>query len=114
MVVHRDTGEIEHRKFYHIIEYLKKGDCLVLNNSRVLRARFFGLVEKTQGKREIFLLKNLGDKKWLALTNPNKRVHEGDTVIVSKSPEILVKVLKKGDAGENVIEFESALSMEKF
>ena len=113
MVVHRDTGEIEHRKFYNIIEYLKKGDCLVLNNSRVLRARFFGLVEKTQGKREIFLLKNLGDKKWLALTNPNKRVHEGDTVIVSKSPEILVKVLKKGDAGENVIEFESALSMEK-
>ncbi|MFU2157570.1 tRNA preQ1(34) S-adenosylmethionine ribosyltransferase-isomerase QueA [Caldisericum sp. AR60] len=111
MVVHRDTGEIEHRKFYNIVEYLKKGDCLVLNNSKVLKARFLGTNRKTGGKREIFLLKYLSNKQWLALTSPNDRVHVGDEIIVSKDPEIVVKVISKGEFGENIIDFESALPM---
>ncbi|BAL80862.1 tRNA preQ1(34) S-adenosylmethionine ribosyltransferase-isomerase QueA [Caldisericum exile] len=113
MVVHRDTGEIEHRKFYNIVEYLKKGDCLVLNNSKVLKARFLGTNIRTGGKREIFLLKYLSYKKWLALTSPNDRVHVGDEILVSKDPEVKVRVLLKGEFGENTVEFESALEMEE-
>jgi len=112
MVVHRETGIIEHRKFYNIVEYLRKGDCLVLNNSKVLKARFIGKNIKTGGKREIFLLKYLQNNKWLALTSPNDRIHEGDEILINENPEITVKVISKGTFGENIVEFESVLQME--
>jgi len=113
MVVHRASGEIEHRKFFEIVNYLKPTDCLVLNNSKVIKARFTGKNIKTSGKREVFLLKSLKEKTFLALVSPGRRVHTGDTILINASPCIIVKVLQKSSFGEYIVEFESPLSMEE-
>ena len=63
MVLNRETGEITHKHFYDIVDYLKPGDCLVLNDSRVLPARLLGH-RPTGGAVEVLLLRDLGDKKW--------------------------------------------------
>lgn len=113
MVVHRDSGRIEHKKFYEIVEYINPNDCIVINNSKVLRARFLGKDSKTLGKREVFLIKYLGSNQWIALTNPNKKVKVDDLILINESPYIAVKVLRKENYGENVVEFLSPLSMEE-
>ena len=64
LVVHRDTGKTEHRHFYDILEYLQPGDCLVLNNSKVLPARLFGTKEKTGAKVEFLLIKRIEGDIW--------------------------------------------------
>ena len=61
MVVHRDSGEVEHKHFYDILDYLKAGDCLVLNNSKVLPARLYGRKEGTGANIEFLLIKHAGD-----------------------------------------------------
>jgi S-adenosylmethionine:tRNA ribosyltransferase-isomerase len=112
MVVNKKTGEILHKTFYMIKEYFKKGDILVLNNSKVIRARFYGLNEKTSGKREILLIKQIDSFAWKAFTSPNKRVHEGDSILISKNPMIKAKIYKK-ETTEDVVVFEAPdLSME--
>lgn len=112
MVLNKNTGEIRHKKFYMIEEFLKKGDILVLNNSKVIRARFYGLNEKTGGKREIFLIKQLNEFEWKAFVSPNKRVHENDNILISKKPAIKAKIEKK-EVDEDIVTFEAEnLSME--
>ena len=64
LVVHRDTGKLEHKHFFDIIDYLKKGDCLVLNNSKVLPARLYGVKEKTGAKVEFLLIKRIEGDTW--------------------------------------------------
>ena len=59
MVMDRDAGTVEHKHFYDILDYLKEGDCLVLNNSKVLPARLFGTKEKTGAKIEFLLIKRI-------------------------------------------------------
>ena len=73
MVLDKTTGEIEHRHFHDITEYLNEGDCLVLNNSRVLPARIYGIKNETGAHVEFLLLKNCGDDVWEALAGPGKR-----------------------------------------
>ena len=74
----RKTGEIQHRHFFNITDYLKKGDCLVLNNTRVLPARLYGV--KTTGARvEFLLLNNLGSDKWEVITGPGRKARVGDS-----------------------------------
>ena len=63
LVLGRESGEITHRHFYDILEYLKPGDCLVMNDSRVLPARLLGH-RPTGGAVEVLLLRDLGDKRW--------------------------------------------------
>ncbi len=115
MVLNRATQTIEHRIFYEIEHFINPHDVLVLNDSKVIKARFFGFKQGTGGKKEIFLLKKINGKKWLALTNPNSRVHQDDIILLTSNPHIFVKVLKKNENGENVVEFysENAFSMEK-
>ena len=74
LVLDRETGAVTHRHFYDIIEYLKPGDCLVMNDSRVLPARLLGH-RPTGGAVEVLLLRDLGDKKWecLCVTSPVSR-----------------------------------------
>ena len=61
MVIHRDTGKIEHRKFVDIIDYMRKNDLLVLNDTQVFPARLFATKDKTEAKVEVFLLRELAN-----------------------------------------------------
>ncbi|WP_026572328.1 tRNA preQ1(34) S-adenosylmethionine ribosyltransferase-isomerase QueA [Bacillus sp. UNC438CL73TsuS30] len=77
MVLNKETGEINHEIFKNITEYLREGDCLVLNDTKVLPARLFGIKKDTGAKIEVLLLKQLEGNKWETLVKPAKRVKEG-------------------------------------
>ena len=77
MVLDKATGEIQHRIFHDIVDLLNPGDCLILNDSRVLPARIYGVKEETGAHVEFLLLKNLGDDTWEALAGPGRRAKPG-------------------------------------
>jgi len=77
MIVDRKTGEVEHSHFPQIVDELKKGDCLVLNDTRVMPARLFGVKEETGAHIEVLLLKQGKDDEWETLVKPAKRVKIG-------------------------------------
>ena len=77
LVLDKKTGNIEHKHFYDIIEYLNEGDALVLNDTKVLPARLFGIKEKTEAHIEILMLKEIENDTWECLTKPAKRVSVG-------------------------------------
>ncbi|MGM9615633.1 MAG: tRNA preQ1(34) S-adenosylmethionine ribosyltransferase-isomerase QueA [Oscillospiraceae bacterium] len=79
MVLDKQTGEIEHRHFYDLPTYLRPGDCLVLNDSRVIPARLFG-TRPTGGAVEVVLLKDLGEGRWECLSRPGKKMRPGTEV----------------------------------
>ena len=72
MVLDKETGEIEHKTFKNVIDYLNPGDCLVLNNTRVIPARLIGEKVDTGGKIEFLLLKRTEEDTWQALVKPMK------------------------------------------
>ncbi len=111
MVLNRKNQSITHKKFFQIIDYFKSGDVLVLNNTKVIRARIKGVNKETGGKREVFLLKQRSEFEWLALTRPNRRIHPGDRIVVNE--DVTIEVKEKGSNGENVVQFvsKSNLSM---
>ena len=80
LVLDKKTGEIEHKRFYDIIDYLNKGDTLVLNDTKVLPARLIGVKEETNAVIEILLLKNIEGDKWECLVKPARRIKEGTIV----------------------------------
>ena len=80
LVLDKETGEVNHKHFYDIIDYLDKGDTLVLNDTKVLPARLIGVKEETNAVIEILLLKNLSGDKWECLVKPARRVKEGTIV----------------------------------
>ena len=83
MVLDRREKTVEHRHFYDILEYLNPGDCLVLNDSRVIPARMYGLKQGTGAHIELLLIKRIEGDRWECLVKPGKRLHEGDTVILA-------------------------------
>ena len=80
MVLDKKTGEVEHKKFYDIIDYLEEGDSLVLNDTKVLPARLIGEKEDTKAVIEVLLLKNIENDNWECLTKPARRIKEGTVV----------------------------------
>ena len=80
LVLDKKTGEYEDKKFYDIIDYLNKGDALVLNDTKVLPARLIGTKEETGASIEVLLLKDLGHDEWQCLTKPARRIKEGTVV----------------------------------
>ena len=80
MVLSKLTGEIEHKHFYDIIDYLNPCDTLVLNDTKVLPARLIGEKESTKAVIEVLLLKNIGGDTWETLVKPARRIHVGDVV----------------------------------
>lgn len=80
MVVHRDTGEIEHKQFTDLLDYYEEGDSLVFNNTKVFPARLYGLKEKTQAKIEVFLLRELNSQArlWDVLVDPARKIRVGN------------------------------------
>jgi S-adenosylmethionine:tRNA ribosyltransferase-isomerase len=73
MVLDRETGEFWHRHFYDLLEYLEPGDCLVINNTKVIPARLLGAREGTGGKVEVLLLNRKSDTDWETLVKPGKK-----------------------------------------
>ena len=103
MVLNRETGEIAHKHFYDIVDYLKPGDCLVLNDSRVLPARLLGH-RPTGGAVEVLLLRDLGDKKWECLCKPGRKMREGDQVTFGDG-ELTATVRQVQEDGNRILEF---------
>ena len=80
LVLDKNSGEIEHKHFFDIIDYLEEGDTLVLNDTKVLPARLIGVKEETNAVIEILLLKNISGDKWECLVKPARRIKEGTIV----------------------------------
>ena len=77
MVLDRESGDVNHRHFFNVKEYLKPGDCLVINNTKVIPARLIGEKEETGGKVEVLLLKRKDDSTWETLVKPGKKCRVG-------------------------------------
>ncbi|MGN8913691.1 tRNA preQ1(34) S-adenosylmethionine ribosyltransferase-isomerase QueA [Anaerofustis butyriciformans] len=103
MVVNRNTKEIEHKHFYDLIDYLKEGDTLVLNNSRVFHARLFGIKEETGAKIETFVLKPLSNNMFEVMIKPAKRLKNG--TIVKFDDNLSMQVVEKYDEGLAKVKF---------
>ncbi|SEM32191.1 S-adenosylmethionine--tRNA ribosyltransferase-isomerase [Mesobacillus persicus] len=104
MVLDKQTGELQHTIFKNIKEYLQPGDCLVLNDTRVLPARLFGVKEDTGAKIEVLLLKQVEGDKWETLVKPAKRVKEG-TKIVFGDGALTAVCTGESDHGGRILEF---------
>ncbi len=104
MVLDKENGDIKHRHFENIIEYLNEGDCLVLNNTRVIPARIFGKRKNTGGVVEFLLLTRIEGDKWETLVKPGKKAKVGDTIVFGNGVLEAV-VLDIKDGGIRIIEF---------
>lgn len=104
LVVHRDSGLVEHKHFYDILTYINKGDCLVLNNSKVLPARLFGIKMETGAKIEFLLIKRIKDDRWETMVKPGKRLKTGD--VVEFASDFKAKIIGTGEDGTRIVEFD--------
>lgn len=104
MVLDKNTGNIQHKTFRNIIDYVGKDDVLVFNNTRVLPARLFGKKKDTNANIEILLLKRIELNKWQILVKPAKRVKIG-TQIYFGNGEMIADVLQEYDEGIRIVEF---------
>ncbi|MCG0275892.1 MAG: tRNA preQ1(34) S-adenosylmethionine ribosyltransferase-isomerase QueA [Thermosediminibacteraceae bacterium] len=104
MVVKRDARIFEHRTFENITDYLEEGDCLVLNDTKVIPARLLGVKKDTGGKIEFVLLKRIGENKWEVLVKPGRRARPGAEFIFGDG-RLQAKVLDYTDAGGRIVEF---------
>ena len=104
MILNRSESEIQHKLFKDIKGYFKKGDLLVLNNTKVLPARLYGFKEKTKGKVEVLLLKSIKDKYWEVLVKPGKIVHSGTKIIFGPELEGIIEG-KNEEKGSYFIQF---------
>lgn len=105
MILDKATGELEHKVFKDIINYLNPGDCLVLNDTRVLPARLIGEKEDTHGKMEFLLLKRTDKDTWETLVKPGKRAKIG-TKFVFGGGELKAEVIGLGEEGSRIVKFE--------
>ncbi|MBQ6105950.1 MAG: tRNA preQ1(34) S-adenosylmethionine ribosyltransferase-isomerase QueA [Lachnospiraceae bacterium] len=115
LVVHRKTGELDHRHFTDIIEYLNPGDCLVINDTKVIPARLIGeRLYKTDGpyrepdvpgaRIEILLLKRISDTQWESLVKPGKRCRVGDRVSFGNG-KLIAEIKEVLPDGNRIVEF---------
>ena len=106
MVLHKDNNETEHRRFYDIIDYLNEGDCLIVNDSRVIPARIYGYKEDTGARIEFLLLKQLGDSRWETLVKPGRKAKIGASFIFGDGL-LKAKVVDIVDDGNRIVELTS-------
>jgi S-adenosylmethionine:tRNA ribosyltransferase-isomerase len=107
LVLHRDSGRIEHRTFRDFPEYLKPGDLAVLNNSRVIKARLFS----EDGRIEMLLLEPLGQGRWKSLVRPGRKMRVDAEVRAAGTAARVIDVLPEG---ERVLEFDTEPDLEKY
>ena len=105
MHLDRETGEVSHHRFYELPDFLREGDCLVLNDSRVLPARLIG--EKTTGAAiEVVLLIDRGDDVWECLTRPGRRTRTGSEILFGTRGELSGTVIDEIEGGNRLIKFK--------
>ena len=97
------TGRIEHRHFYELPEYLREGDCLVVNDTRVLPARLLG-ARRSGGSVELLLLRDLGDGRWECLSRPGRKTKPG-TELSFGNGELTATVEAVADGGNRIVQF---------
>ena len=104
LVYERSTGQIAHKHFYDVIDYLKPGDALVINDTRVIPARLYG-TRPGGGACELLLLKQLGPKKWESLVRPGAKLKPGKRVSIGGG-RLLATVTGEAEGGARIVEFE--------
>ncbi|MGN7765323.1 tRNA preQ1(34) S-adenosylmethionine ribosyltransferase-isomerase QueA [Paenibacillus sp. 22594] len=103
LLVNKEDGQLGHRHFTDILEQFQPGDTLVLNDTRVIPARLFGIKEDTGAKAEVLLLKNLGEDRWEALVKPGKKLKTGAVIIFSE--ELRAVIEDEADMGGRTLRF---------
>ncbi|MEE8479171.1 MAG: tRNA preQ1(34) S-adenosylmethionine ribosyltransferase-isomerase QueA [Candidatus Neomarinimicrobiota bacterium] len=104
LVLHRDTGEIEHKKFFEITDYMRKNDLLLLNDTKVFPARLFATKDKTEAKVEVFLLRELNENLWEVMVRPARKVRIGNKLELA--PNVFCDVIDNTVSGGRVVRFE--------
>ena len=105
MTLERDTGKIEHHHFYDLLDYLKEGDCLILNNSRVLPARLLGQRLPGGGACEVLLLIDRGDKTWECLVRPGRKMRTGAKLSFGNG-ELTAEIVGELEDGNRLVRFD--------
>ncbi|NMB33077.1 MAG: tRNA preQ1(34) S-adenosylmethionine ribosyltransferase-isomerase QueA [Clostridium sp.] len=105
LVMDKNSGAIEHKLFRDIIKYLKKGDCLVLNDTRVIPARLFGIKEGTGGKIEFVLLKRIDKDIWEVMLKPGKRAKPGAKFIFGNG-QLRADIIQIVESGNRLVKFK--------
>jgi S-adenosylmethionine:tRNA ribosyltransferase-isomerase len=113
LILYKEKGEIEHRSFREITEFLQERDVLVLNNTRVIPARLIGRKKNTGGKAEIFLLEKRETNLWECLLRPAKRIKEGGQIYFPGTP-LTAYILKKENGAKGVVKFDAPGKVEEF
>ncbi len=104
LLLDKETGRVSHDIFKNIVSYLKKGDCLVLNNTKVIPARLLGLKEDTGAHVEVFLLKRLKDDIWEALVKPGRKLRPGARVVFGDGL-LRCEIMDVVDEGNRLVKF---------
>lgn len=105
LVLDKESGEISHKHFYDIIKYLNEGDCLVINDTKVLPARLYGRRKDTNSLIEFLLLKRIDDKRWETLVKPGKKARIGGEIVFEENL-LTGKIVDVLEEGNRIIEFE--------
>ncbi len=105
LVIHRDSGKLDHRHFYDVLDYLEPGDCLVMNDSRVIPARLYGVKEKTGAAIEFLLSKRVSGNEWETLVRPGRRLRPGDFVVFGDGL-LRAEIVGSSDDGTRIVRFE--------
>lgn len=105
MVLDKQTGEIQHRHFYDLPQYLHSGDCLVLNDSRVLPARLLGRRDPSGGAVEVLLLVDRGENCWECLVRPGRKLHPGQRVVFGDGSLLTAQIKEELPGGNRIVEF---------
>ncbi len=107
LVIDRKTDEVHHKHFYDIIDYLKEGDCLVMNDSKVLPARLFGIKRDTGAKAEFLLIRHKEGELWEAMVRPGKKLKPGAVVDFCREAgrAFSAEIIGYGDDGTRVVRF---------
>ena len=106
MILDRKSRTIEHRYFYDVLDFLKPTDCLVLNRSKVIPARLFGLKKDTGAKIEVLLIKRKDGDVWETMVKPGKKLKPGDHVVFLENPYFGAEILDYGEEGTRIVRFE--------
>lgn len=104
LVLHKETGKIEHKAFAEVVDYLNAGDCLVLNNTRVLPARIYGRRTDTDAVVEFLLLKQHSNDTWEVLAGPGKKAKAGNTFVFNE--ELSCQVIEVLPDGNRLLQFQ--------